>query len=238
MKFHPTAEFTCNGRQEGKSKETKDGIKPKKLKEKIKKFMERMKNRKPNQFKDKFKNLFCHPSFPKAVANASNQFSVRMYNEMLREKSPRDGFLLGLFRSSGNSPKNVVMSAFSVYTVLGMLRVGAGPLGETRKQLTETLSLPGLRVAKCRQYCQYIRIKSGYFRYFKLEKPSKKNGRKGDNVRFRVSEHFPFWSNCSPWWLKLEINPRRAKKTGVDPLLHVWAISPLFTIFFNRDSIS
>ena len=151
MKFHPTVESTCNGRQEVETKETK----PKKLKDKIKKIIESM-NKRPNQFKDKFKNLFCHPSFPKAVADASNQFSVRMYKEMLREKSPRDGFLLGLFRSSGKSPKNVVMSAFSVYTVLAMLRVGAGPLGETRKQLTETLSLPGLRVAKCHQYRQYI----------------------------------------------------------------------------------
>ena len=63
-----------------------------------------------------------------------------MYKEVLREKDPRNGVLFGLSRSSGKSPKNVLMSAFSVFTVLSMLRVGAQ--GEMRKQITEKLFLP------------------------------------------------------------------------------------------------
>ena len=151
--------------KEPKAKETQDGSQPKKAKEKINEIMdahfgewgawEQVKRRKPNKpnkrIKDKPKKpSSCHTAFfTKAVAFASNKFSVEMYKEILRKKSPREEeeFLLGLFRSSGKSPRNLVMSAFSVFTVLSMLRVGAQ--GKTKKQITKELTLPGPRVAKC-----------------------------------------------------------------------------------------
>ena len=143
-------------------------MKNKKPRETIKDIIERMKNKKPKdkikeileRIKNKKLNLFCHPGFPKAVADASNNFSVEMYKEALREKDPRDGFLFGLFRSSGKSPKNVVMSAFSVFTVLSMLRVGAQ--GDTRKQITEKLALPG-RAANNGHRCLLPKLKSKDF---------------------------------------------------------------------------
>ena len=151
MKFHPTVESSCNGRQE----ESKDRIKPKKPK--IKEMIERLRInmierlKKANQSKDKFKKpSSCHPSFPKAVGFANNKFSAQIYKEMLREKDPRSKIQRSKdprSRSSEKSPQNVVMSAFSVFTVLSMLRLGAQ--GDTKKQITEALSLPGPRVAKC-----------------------------------------------------------------------------------------
>ena len=163
-KFHPTDESGCSGRQGGKAEETKDGIPPKTTMEWIKEQNEKLKKKKPRTTKkkkrrsnkkknprttkDKLKKPpSCHSAFLTAVPSASNKFSVEMYKEMLKEKTPRDGFLLGLFRkSSGKSSKNLVMSAFSVFTVLSMLRLGAQ--GETKKQITEALSSPGPRVAK------------------------------------------------------------------------------------------
>ena len=154
MQFHPTDESACNGRQGGKAKETQDEGQPKKAKEKIEEIMdahfcewgawEQVKRRKPNKRIKSKKPSSCHPAFPKAVAFASNKFSVEMYKQILREKSPREEeeFLLGLLiGSSGKSPRNLVMSAFSVFTVLSMLRVGAQ--GKTKKQITKELSLPG-----------------------------------------------------------------------------------------------
>ena len=129
IKFHPT------------------GIPPKTPMEWIKEQNKKLKKKKPNK-----KPASCHPVYLKAVPSASNKFSVKMYKEVLREK--RDGFLqemglLGEFRSSEKSSKNMVMSAFSVFTVLSMLRLGAQ--GDTKKQITEALSGP--RVAKCCGHC-------------------------------------------------------------------------------------
>ena len=90
---------------------------------------------------------FCHPKFPEKVANASNRFSIDMYKEVLKEKSPKAG--------------NLAISSSSVSTVLAMLRVGAR--GETSKQMTDVLFLPHGRAASTGYRCLLPQLESDDF---------------------------------------------------------------------------
>ena len=105
----------------------------------------------------------CHPKFSEAVANASNRFSIGMYKEVLKEKSPKGGMtsLVAKLLGKDSPGENLVMSASSVSTVLAMLKVGAR--GATLEQMTNSLFLPHGRVASIGYRCLLSKL---YFLIF------------------------------------------------------------------------
>ena len=100
-------------------------------------------------------NPSCHPKFSEAVANASNRFSIGMYKEVLKDKSPKGGItslVTKLLEKGMATPgQNLVMSTSSVSTVLAMLRVGAR--GSTLEQMTNSLFLPHGRASSTGYRC-------------------------------------------------------------------------------------
>ena len=81
--------------------------------------------------KEKEENIPCHPTFSEAVANSSNKFSLDLYKEVLREKSPpKGGIVASLVDNLLGEDKvkrvgDLVMSGLSFSIVSTMLR---GPL--------------------------------------------------------------------------------------------------------------
>lgn len=98
-------------------------------------------------------NASCHPKFSEAVANASNRFSIGMYNEVLKSKSSKVEMtsLVTKLLGKASPGENLVMSASSISTVLAMLRLGAR--GGTLEQMTSSLFLPHGRAASTGYRC-------------------------------------------------------------------------------------
>ena len=77
--------------------------------------------------KEEEENIPCHPTFSEAVANSSNKFSLDLYKEVLRKKSPPKGGIVASLVDNllgGDKEKrigNLVMSGFSFSIVLTML---------------------------------------------------------------------------------------------------------------------
>ena len=108
---------------------------------KVKRKLEEFKTKKDSDLETKEKcsmeekeNTSCHPKFSEAVAKSSNKFSLDLYKEVLREKSPPEGGIVAslvdnlLGEDKVKTVKRVgdlVMSGLSFSIVSTMLR---GPL--------------------------------------------------------------------------------------------------------------